>query len=241
MATSHRTLNYCKEIVRDRHRTLLELPGEDICAELQSQGVANVKRFTIKKEKNIYRIKHIFNHFWKLHQFHKKIMSDRLKLKLPCASQILLGAFNARSLGMKNSRVEVMRNTTDVQRMITMVLHVTRTKWSGVPIVTLIIYHSPKNFLFKQIQKIKVEKNISCFDGRRQVTVSNDSQPASKRSYAGAAKWQYTSTETRITLACPPASDAPFNVPIPSTDFIIIPTAYKTNLLHQQGPGGSMS
>lgn len=52
----------------------------------------------------------------------------------------------------------------------------------------------------KQIQKIKVENNISYFDAQRQVTVSNDSQPTSKMSYAGAAKRQYKSAETQTTL-----------------------------------------
>ena len=56
LATPDRTLNYCKEIVRDRDRTLLELPEEEICEELKSQGVANVKRFTIKKQGNTIKL-----------------------------------------------------------------------------------------------------------------------------------------------------------------------------------------
>ena len=85
----------------------------------------------------------------------------------------------------------------------------------------------------KQIKKITVEKNISYFDAGRQVTVSNDSQPTSKTSCAGAARRQYTSAETQTTLAWPPASDAPFKLPIPSTD-VIIQHHIKQNLLHQQ-------
>jgi len=49
VGTPHRTLNFCKVIVRYRDPTLLELPEEEICEELKSQGVANVKGFKIKK------------------------------------------------------------------------------------------------------------------------------------------------------------------------------------------------
>jgi hypothetical protein len=76
----------------------------------------------------------------------------------------------------------------------------------------------------REIQKKKIEKNISYLDARRQV--SNDSSQNSKASYASAVKRTYTSSTTQTTLAWPPASDKPFKVPLPSTDVIITPTKY---------------
>jgi hypothetical protein len=82
----------------------------------------------------------------------------------------------------------------------------------------------------REIQKIKIEKNISYLDARRQVSISNDSSQNSKASYASAAKRTYTSSTTQTTLAWPPASDKPFKVPLPSTDVIITPTKYKKKI-----------
>jgi hypothetical protein len=53
-ATPHRTLNYGKGIIRDRDRTLIELPEEEICQEREPHGITNVKRFSIKKTRNYY-------------------------------------------------------------------------------------------------------------------------------------------------------------------------------------------
>jgi hypothetical protein len=52
-ATPHRTLNYSKGIIRDRDRTLIELPEEEICQELKPQGITNVKRFSKKNPKEL--------------------------------------------------------------------------------------------------------------------------------------------------------------------------------------------
>jgi hypothetical protein len=78
----------------------------------------------------------------------------------------------------------------------------------------------------REIQKIKIEKNISYLDARRQVSIWNDSSQNSKASYTSAAKRTYTSSTTQTTLDWPPASDKPFKVPLPSTDVIITPTKY---------------
>jgi hypothetical protein len=50
LVTPQRTLNYSKGIIRDRDRTLFELPEEEICQELKPQGITNVKRFSIKNK-----------------------------------------------------------------------------------------------------------------------------------------------------------------------------------------------
>jgi hypothetical protein len=42
-------------IIRDRNRTLIELPEEEICQELKPQGITNVKRFSIKKQGTIIK------------------------------------------------------------------------------------------------------------------------------------------------------------------------------------------
>ncbi|XP_071091229.1 uncharacterized protein [Haliotis cracherodii] len=46
----HKTLNSCRGIVRDRVRCLHDMSEEEIAAELQTQGVTAVKRFTKKKD-----------------------------------------------------------------------------------------------------------------------------------------------------------------------------------------------
>ena len=48
--SAHRSLNTCQGIIRDRDQDLAELPVEEICQELSSQGVVEVKRFTSKRD-----------------------------------------------------------------------------------------------------------------------------------------------------------------------------------------------
>ncbi|XP_067653312.1 uncharacterized protein [Haliotis asinina] len=48
----HRTLNSCRGIVRDRAKCLSDMSEVDIAAELKSQGVTSVKRFTRKDGDN---------------------------------------------------------------------------------------------------------------------------------------------------------------------------------------------
>ena len=54
--TPHRSLNSSKGIIRDRGKDLSDLSEEEICAELNDQGIANVKRFTTKKDGNILKL-----------------------------------------------------------------------------------------------------------------------------------------------------------------------------------------
>ncbi|XP_067653321.1 uncharacterized protein [Haliotis asinina] len=46
----HRTLNSCRGIVRDRAHCLLDMSEQEIAAELESQGVTSVKRFSTKQD-----------------------------------------------------------------------------------------------------------------------------------------------------------------------------------------------
>ncbi|XP_067661938.1 uncharacterized protein [Haliotis asinina] len=46
--SAHKSLNTCKGIVRDRSKCLCDMSEDDIVAELKSQGVISVKRFTRK-------------------------------------------------------------------------------------------------------------------------------------------------------------------------------------------------
>ena len=48
--SAHRSLNRCQGDIRDRDQDLAEVPEEEICQELSSQGVVAVKRFTSKRD-----------------------------------------------------------------------------------------------------------------------------------------------------------------------------------------------
>ena len=197
LATPHRTLNYCKGIVRDRDRTLLELPEEEICKELKSQGVANVKRFTIKKQGNTIKLNTYLITF-ETHSIPQKINVGPFKMKVDLYIPNPTRCFQCQKFGHGKqscrSHAKCYRCSEDDHDGLTCdkpikcancnLDHMSSSK------------ECPVYLKEKQIQKIKVENNISYFDARRQVTVSNDSQPASKMSYAGAAKRQYTSAET---------------------------------------------
>ena len=54
--TPHRSLNSSKGIIRDRGKDLSDLSEEEICAELDDQGITNVKRFTTKKDGVIIKL-----------------------------------------------------------------------------------------------------------------------------------------------------------------------------------------
>ena len=50
LSAPHRSLNSCRGIIRDRDRCLQSLSEDDIAAELASQSVSSVKRFSINKD-----------------------------------------------------------------------------------------------------------------------------------------------------------------------------------------------
>ena len=54
--TEHNTLNSSKGIIRDR--ALKGLPEQEILEYIKDQGVTAVKRFTIKKIKELLRLTH---------------------------------------------------------------------------------------------------------------------------------------------------------------------------------------
>jgi hypothetical protein len=50
LSAPHRSLNSCRGIIRDRDRCLQSLSEDDIAAELATQSVSSVKRFSINKD-----------------------------------------------------------------------------------------------------------------------------------------------------------------------------------------------
>ena len=115
-ATPHRTLNYSKGIIRDRDRTLIELPEEEICQELKPQGITNVKIFSIKKQGTIIKLNTYLLTF-ESPSFPNTINVGPYRMKV---DQIQLAVFYAKSLVMESSHVEVTPNVTDVRRKATM-------------------------------------------------------------------------------------------------------------------------
>ena len=197
LATPDRTLNYCKEIVRDRDRTLMELPEEEICEELK-----------IKKQGNTIKLNTYLITF-ETPSIPQKLNVGPFRMKVDLYIPNPTRCFQCQKFGHGKqscrSHAKCYRCSEDDHDGLTCdkpikcansnLDHMSSSK------------ECPVYLKEKQIQQIKVEKKISYFDARRQVTVSNDSQPASTMSYACAAKRQYTSAETQTTLAWPPASD----------------------------------
>ncbi|XP_071089286.1 uncharacterized protein [Haliotis cracherodii] len=52
--SAHKTLNFCKGLIRDRDRSLADETIEEIVSELRSQGVIEAKRFTYRKDGRIF-------------------------------------------------------------------------------------------------------------------------------------------------------------------------------------------
>lgn len=201
-ATPHRTLNYSKGIIRDRDRTLIELPEEEICQELKPQGITNVKRFSIKKQGTIIKLNtYLFTFESPSIPNTINVGPYRMKVDQYIANPTRCFQCQKFGHGKQSCRghAKCYRCSEEGHDGLTCDKPV---KCSNCNLDHMSSSKEcPVYLKEREIQKIKIEKNISYLDARRQVSISNDSSQNSKASYASAAKRTYTSSTTQTTLA----------------------------------------
>ena len=228
-ASPHNSLNSSKGVIRDRDQDLADFGEEYICSELKSQGVTNVKRFTMKKGDNIIKLNTYLITFNKPSVPESIFIgpySVRVDLYIPNPTRCFTCQKFGHGKGQCRNRLVCFRCAEEGHEGFDCRKSIKCSNCSGDHMASS--KECPFFIKEKQIVTLKVKNNISYQEARRMISTQITPLPVS---FANVAKKVFTSVGTQTSLSWPHGDDKPHTnttVPKPSTSRSVSSTQTQT-------------
>ena len=243
VASPHRTLNYCQGIIRDRDHDLSDMSEQEICEELKSQNITNVKRFTKKVDNNIIQLTtYLLTFEQPTAPSHIYLGPYRIKVDLYVPNPTR--CFKCQKFGHGKSSCRGKEKCVKCSGEG----HSNFECDGEVKCSNCGLNHmaNSRNCEFykkeMKIQKLKTEKNISYQEAKKQISASNDSTQST--SYADKVKGTPTTRtfETQTIFTWPNGYQLPILVSDFSPSKVSSTKSSSTNTSSSsQTPGNSQS
>ena len=211
-ATPHRTLNFCRGIVRDRDHDLSDMTEEDICNELKPQNITQVKRFTKKSEGRTVKLNTYLLTFG-LSSVPNHIYIGPYRIKVDIYVPNPTRCFKCQKFGHGKSSCrgteKCVKCSVEGHSSFECGGSVKCSNCGGDHMAnSRVCEHYKKEFA---IQKLKAEEKITYQEARKRLSVSDNAQPTS---YADKVKGPPTtrSFETQTVFTWPNGSTLPILV-----------------------------
>ena len=224
-SSPHRSLNSSQGIIRYRDDDLSELTDEEICRELAPQGITKVKRFISKKDGQEVKL-NTFLLTFNSPNIPKSIHIGLYNIKVSTYIPNPVRCYKCQKFGHGKGQCrgklicfkcseeghEGFSCTNSPKCANCNEAHAASSKDCS-------LYKKEK-----EIQKLKVERNVTYPEARRIFSAANNSTATS---YASVTKRVLRTIETQTMFTWPIGNPNPVELPSQKTDKTIIPTKYQ--------------